>query len=50
MGLHTAMMARGGLLRMQHTRVERCGQRGVLGKYCIHLHLIASCPACAVRR
>ena len=22
------------------------GQRGVLGKYCIHLHLIAACPAC----
>ena len=49
MGLHTAMMARGGLLRMQHARVERCGQRGVLGKYCIHLHLIAACPACVVR-
>ena len=49
MGLHTIMMGHGGNIRVQHSRVERCGQRGVLGKYCLHMHLISSCPDCLFR-
>ena len=33
---------------MHHTRVERCGQRGVLGKYCMHLHRMGRCEACSL--
>ena len=33
-------------MRMQHTRVEKCGQRGVMGRYCLHFHLLQSCPEC----
>ena len=32
LGLH-AVMVGGGVLRVQHARVEKCGQRGVKGKY-----------------
>ena len=46
MGLHTAQLY-GGLMRIEHTRVERCGQRGMRAKYCMHLHLVGDCPACA---
>lgn len=31
-GLHTAIMS-GGAAKIQNTRIERCGQRGVEGKY-----------------
>lgn len=48
MGLHTGMI-QGGILRMQYTRVEKCGQRGVLGRYCIHMHFLNKCPQCLVR-
>ena len=49
LGLHTGMFGRGGVLRVAHARVERCGQRGVLGKYCLHFHLLSSCPRCLFR-
>jgi len=38
-----------GVQRIQNTRVERCGQRGVEGKYCLHLHQLGSCPDCLLR-
>jgi hypothetical protein len=46
-GLHVMMagFAR-SLLRISHVRVERCGQRGTLGRYCLHLHRQGSCPDC----
>lgn len=44
-GLHTIMSGQ-GVMRMQYTRVEKCGQRGVRGKYCMHLHYMAQCPEC----
>jgi len=46
-GLHTAMMIN-GTLRMEYVRVEKCGQRGILGKYCIHLHQLGSCVKCSI--
>ena len=44
-GLHTAIM-HGGNARISHTRIERCGQRGIEGKYCLHLHKLHDCPTC----
>lgn len=45
MGLHTAAM-HGGEASIQNTRIERCGQRGVEGKYCLHFHKLHDCPTC----
>jgi len=39
----------GAVLSLQYTRIEKCGQRGVLGKYCTHLHLVKSCSDCIIR-
>lgn len=47
-GLHTMMAGRGTMV-MQYTRVEKCGQRGVKGKYCMHLHYMNQCPNCLLR-
>ncbi|KAL9179269.1 hypothetical protein ACHAXT_008559 [Thalassiosira profunda] len=44
-GLHTAAM-HGGSARIQNTRIERCGQRGIEGKYCLHFHKLHDCPTC----
>jgi len=44
-GLHTAQV-RGGVMRIQNTRVEKCGQRGVEGKYCLHFHKLQECEDC----
>lgn len=45
-GLHVAQLW-GGQMRIEHTRVERCGQRGIVGKYCLHWHLVGHCPHCS---
>lgn len=49
-GLHTIMNGNnvrfGGTYRVQYTRVEKCGQRGVIGRYCLHFHLVRDCPDC----
>ena len=45
MGLHTIHMKQ-GKTRIRHTRVEKCGQRGILAKYCMHFHLMGDCPEC----
>ena len=44
-GLHT-ISAYSGLLQMEYTRVEKCGQRGFLGRYCLHYHLKGHCADC----
>ena len=44
-GLHVIQMF-GGTMQVEHTRVERCGQRGVKGKYCLHWHAVGRCPLC----
>lgn len=33
MGLHTIMAGK-GTMKIQHSRIEKCGQRGVMSKYC----------------
>jgi hypothetical protein len=43
-GLH--MMMFGGTMVVDHTRVEYCGQRDTLGRYCLHWHHVGSCPSC----
>ena len=35
-----------GVSRISNTRVEKCGQRGVEGKYCLHFHKLHDCPNC----
>ena len=48
LGLHIIAMYEGAVLSLQYARIEKCGQRGVLGKYCTHLHLVESCPDCLI--
>ena len=45
-GLHT-MQKGGGVQKIHNTRVEKCGQRGIEGKYCLHFHLLGECPNCS---
>ena len=42
------MQVGGGLMKMEHARVDNCG-RVALGEYCLHLHLVGDCPSCAMR-
>jgi hypothetical protein len=42
MGLHTAS-AHAGFSMVANTRIEKCGQRGVEGKYCLHFHHMSDC-------
>jgi hypothetical protein len=48
-GLHTLAYGLGTSIVIQHARLERCGQRGVQGKYCLHYHLLQECPGCVFR-
>ena len=45
-GLHT-IAAFGAVGDMSYARVERGGQRGVLGRYPLHLHHAKDCPDCS---
>ena len=36
-------------MKIVNTRVEKCGQRGVEGKYCLHFHKLGECPDCLFR-
>jgi hypothetical protein len=38
-----------GVMRLTHTRVEKCGQRGIQAKYCVHLHRAKECKDCLVK-
>ncbi|KAL7542580.1 hypothetical protein ACHAXR_011906 [Thalassiosira sp. AJA248-18] len=44
-GLHTAQMNT-GYMSIRNVRVEKCGQRGIDGKYCLHFHRLSDCPTC----
>ena len=46
LGLHVIAKSEGSVLSLQYVRIEKCGQRGVLGKYCTHFHLVKACPDC----
>eukprot|EP00933_Yihiella_yeosuensis_P025705 TRINITY_DN19943_c0_g1_i1.p1 TRINITY_DN19943_c0_g1~~TRINITY_DN19943_c0_g1_i1.p1 ORF type:complete len:922 (-),score=111.75 TRINITY_DN19943_c0_g1_i1:29-2410(-) len=35
-----------GIMDIRYTRVEFCGQRNLLGRYCFHFHLLGECPDC----
>ena len=45
LGLHT-ILSGPGLMKMQYIRVEKAGQRGIRGKYPLHLHYVKKCPNC----
>lgn len=45
-GIVSAQVGPAGEMRVEWSRVERCG-RIALGQYCLHLHLAGACPACA---
>jgi len=47
-GLHVAHMFE-GVSRIQNVRVEKCGQRGVEGKYCFHFHKLNDCKDCLLK-
>jgi hypothetical protein len=44
-GLHT-MITGTGYMDMRYARVEHCGQRPLMGRYCLHFHLMRICPKC----
>merc|ERR550534_2703644 len=44
-GLHTIATG-SGYADIRYARVEYCGQRNVMGRYCLHFHLMANCPLC----
>jgi hypothetical protein len=46
LGLHTIAAGEGSVLSIQYTRIEKCGQRGILGKYCTHFHMVKNCTDC----
>lgn len=51
LGLHTIHHSHGstsgpGSMEISNARVEKCGQRGVEGKYCLHFHRSGDCPGC----
>jgi hypothetical protein len=46
LGLHTVSMGEGSSLAIEYTRFEKCGQRGILGKYCSHFHVNKNCTDC----
>jgi hypothetical protein len=47
-GLNTVHM-HGGMSQIEFVRVEKCGQRGIEGKYCMHLHHLGSSPQSSFR-
>ena len=47
-GLHS-MQKGGGVTKIEDIRVEKCGQRGIEGKYCLHFHKADECPECIYR-
>jgi len=47
-GLHT-MQSHGGVSKIENVRVEKCGQRGIEGKYCLHFHKMEECSDCIFR-
>ncbi|KAJ1626510.1 hypothetical protein T492DRAFT_910036 [Pavlovales sp. CCMP2436] len=46
-GLHTIVSHSTAVI--EYARVEKCGQRGRGGRYCMHLHQCGQCPTCAFR-
>jgi len=45
-GLHTMKAGPGGAMDIRFARVEYCGQRDVLARYCMHFHQAGHCPKC----
>lgn len=35
-----------GTMHISNAKVEKCGQRGIEGKYCLHFHKSGDCPDC----
>jgi hypothetical protein len=44
-GLHT-MFVGTALYRVKNIKVEKCGQRGILARYCMHFHQAKKCDNC----
>uniref|UniRef100_A0A7S2S122 CEMIP beta-helix domain-containing protein n=1 Tax=Mucochytrium quahogii TaxID=96639 RepID=A0A7S2S122_9STRA len=47
-GLHGISFNEGGYVELKHTKIEKCGQRDVSGKYCMHLHQKQICRECKI--
>lgn len=39
-----------GTMQISNTKVEKCGQRGIEGKYCLHFHKSGDCPQCVFEK
>ena len=40
-GVHTGAFM-GGVYRIENVELQRCGQQGLLGRYCTHVHMVRS--------
>lgn len=49
-GLHTKLVGPAQKFEVSGTRVEKCGQRGIMGRYCLHLHLAGDCEGCLLSK
>eukprot|EP00927_Polykrikos_kofoidii_P025548 TRINITY_DN2292_c0_g1_i5.p1 TRINITY_DN2292_c0_g1~~TRINITY_DN2292_c0_g1_i5.p1 ORF type:complete len:1175 (-),score=137.28 TRINITY_DN2292_c0_g1_i5:107-3631(-) len=47
-GLHT-LQGFGGVMDIRYARVEYCGQRDIMGRYCFHFHMMGNCPDCILK-
>jgi hypothetical protein len=47
-GVHVAFM-HGGVMRAENAEIRRCGQQGMLGRYCMHSHMSGQVPDSYVR-
>jgi len=47
-GLHTALVGE-GVMDMRYARVEYCGQRDNMGRYCTHFHQAKHCSECILQ-
>mmetsp|Transcript_35303 Transcript_35303/g.94015 ORF Transcript_35303/g.94015 Transcript_35303/m.94015 type:complete len:1048 (-) Transcript_35303:226-3369(-) len=44
-GIHV-LQGYSGVMDVRYARVEHCGQRDIMGRYCLHFHLLGDCPEC----
>ena len=51
-GIHTGTFGKSeeeSVFDVRYAKVEHCGQRDVLGRYCFHFHLAGKCEKCILK-
>jgi hypothetical protein len=47
LGMHL-MVAYQGVMHITYTRFDTCGQKDLVGRYCVHMHVLGACSDCLV--